>query len=319
MKGNPFQRVSTAMWRDSGFLRLPDDTKLLWCRLLTGPERTSLPGLIVTGRAALAEAMGWEVDRFRIAFDPLTALKPWSGRPMARADWSACVVWMPRAVYHCTPANPNIVLGWQGPWNLVPECDLKEEARSVLSVRISELGTDFVRALRRVLGNGFGNRLANGSVNGLGNRSSRASRSESESESESVPESKEDPESIAVSRPSTSPPSAPDSFPPSDTESSGTRTALPPDFALTDERRAYAEQLGVQDPAEVFETFRLMARERAWAWADWDARWQRFCRKEVIFQREAREAKRSAPALRAAGAAQSFDPSAPWLQSRTGK
>ena len=84
-------------------------------------------------------------------------------------------------------------------------------------------------------------------------------------------------------------------------------------FALTEERRAYAEQLGITTVPEVFENFRLMAKERAWLVADWDARWQRFCRKEVVIQREDR-ARRSAPTIRAAGAAQSFDPTAKWLQ-----
>jgi hypothetical protein len=83
------------------------------------------------------------------------------------------------------------------------------------------------------------------------------------------------------------PPPAPPSGP------SGGMTALPDDFALTDERRAYAETIGLTGVDEVFRKFPNVCREKGKTSADWDATWRSFCDRELAYQRRERDRRAS--------------------------
>lgn len=66
--------------------------------------------------------------------------------------------------------------------------------------------------------------------------------------------------------------------------------AIRDDFALTPERRAYAEMQGVTDVDVVFEKFRQMARTKAWFFdaQGWDGKWAVFCIDERKIQQRDR-------------------------------
>ena len=68
-----YRKVDMRTWNDEKFRTLSDPAKLLWLRLLTGPETTSIPGVIAIGRAALAEALGWETEALLEAFGEVFA------------------------------------------------------------------------------------------------------------------------------------------------------------------------------------------------------------------------------------------------------
>lgn len=124
-----YRRIDAAIWGDARFRSLSDDAQRLWFYLLTGHEVTNLPGVLVLGRAALAEALRWDVDRTLDAFAELeAAIDPEDGLPLAKADWGARVIYLPNGPRHNPPANPNVVAGWRDPWRAVPECNLKREA-----------------------------------------------------------------------------------------------------------------------------------------------------------------------------------------------
>ncbi len=143
--------VDMRTWGDAKFVGLSDRAKLLWFRFLSGPELTSLPGLIVAGRAQLAEALGWSVEAFEEAFGEAFR------QGMVKADWKARVIWLPNAVRYNKPASPNVVKSWRTHFDNVPECSLKDEAYQALEAFAKGLGKAFEEAFREA----FAKPLAN--------------------------------------------------------------------------------------------------------------------------------------------------------------
>ncbi|WP_437798477.1 hypothetical protein [Sorangium sp. So ce693] len=173
--GGRYRIVWVSMWGDQKFRLLSDQGKLLWQYLLTGPVVTTLPGLVAAGRAQIAEALRWTVEKFDAAFAELEELG------MATADWNACVVFLPKAVRHNAPANPNTVLSYRGHWDELPECSLKfdglEPIIAHLMTRPESFRDAFVRAFDGVpiplpqrFTEPFTEPLRNGSVNGSPNQ-----------------------------------------------------------------------------------------------------------------------------------------------------
>lgn len=143
-----FHVVAAEMWGDDRFDGLSDDAKLLWIRLLTGPEVSELPGLIVAGRAALAEALRWSLRKFDRAFAQFAATDAKHPEPMAVADWRSRVIWLPNACRHRRrPRNPNQVMSWRESVKIVPDCDLKRRGLGRLSEFLNTLGAEYATAL----------------------------------------------------------------------------------------------------------------------------------------------------------------------------
>jgi hypothetical protein len=90
-----YRRVSTRMWGDEKFRRLSapkPNGRSLWLLLVTGPQTSPVPGLFHAGQAALAEELGWPLPGFQKAWREIEQLE------MAIADWTARVVWIPKAI-----------------------------------------------------------------------------------------------------------------------------------------------------------------------------------------------------------------------------
>lgn len=112
----------------------------LWFYLLANPHLVNVPGLFCAGEAMLAEALEWPVKGFREAFAELFA------KGMAKADWTARLVWVPRAIKYNRPENPNVVKGWVPAWDELPECDLKNEAWNCLYAYLKGLPKGYAEA-----------------------------------------------------------------------------------------------------------------------------------------------------------------------------
>jgi hypothetical protein len=171
-----YRKVSTRIWADDRFLRLSKSqpsAQTLFLYLITGPHSTSLPGLFVAGEAMLAEALGWDLKGFREAFAELSRVGSGDGHeyPLAVADWTTRLVFLPRAIRHNPPENPNIVKGWKATWTELPECDLKAFAHSVFEAEISVIGEGHAKAFAFSIERpkGFGNGSRKGSGKGLPN------------------------------------------------------------------------------------------------------------------------------------------------------
>ena len=134
-----YRRITVAMWADDKFRRLSrpkPNAQSLWVYLLAGPETSQIPGLIVAGEAGMAESLRWSIEAFRGCWCEI------ADQGMAQADWENRVVWVPNAVRHNVPANPNVIRSWREAWDLVPDCTLKADAWVGLRDFISGLGKE---------------------------------------------------------------------------------------------------------------------------------------------------------------------------------
>lgn len=125
-----YSKVERKMWKDAKFRALskPEpNAQSLFLRLLTAPESTPVPGLIPVRAPALADELGWPLERFHKRFAEL------STNGMAYADWDAGLVFLPNAIKHNQPANRNIVKGWLKHVEEMPECELLTCAISHIS------------------------------------------------------------------------------------------------------------------------------------------------------------------------------------------
>jgi len=69
---------------------------------------------------------------------------------MAQADWSSRVVFLPNAIVHNPPENPNVVLSWQSYLSEIPECELKLKALAVLRAFMEAKGKAWGKPSRRL-------------------------------------------------------------------------------------------------------------------------------------------------------------------------
>jgi hypothetical protein len=143
------RNIDVRMWGDRKFRQLSKpqpNAQTLWCYLLTGDHTGPVPGLFCVGAAALAEALEWPTEQLRERFAELTA------NGMAHADWGARVVYLPNAIRHNEPDNPNIVKGWFRYIEQVPECDLKTQAIHDLYAYLETRGEPFAKPFRERFG-----------------------------------------------------------------------------------------------------------------------------------------------------------------------
>jgi hypothetical protein len=112
----------------------------LWQYLLTGPHCTIVPGLFALGEATLAERLGWPLE------DTRRCLAEILEAGMARIDRRAGLIWLPNALKHNQPKNPNVVVGWRDTWALLPECPLLEEARESLRAQLADRDAERAKA-----------------------------------------------------------------------------------------------------------------------------------------------------------------------------
>jgi pyruvate/2-oxoglutarate dehydrogenase complex dihydrolipoamide acyltransferase (E2) component len=138
-----YSKVSRRIWSDARFKRLsppPPSGQFLFLRLLTAPELGTIPGVICAGEAGLAEALGWPIEGFRKAF--AEAFR----EGLVKADWSARLVLLPKALRHNKPESPNVVRSWKNTWIELPECPLKDEAWRTLRAFTEGFGEPFAKA-----------------------------------------------------------------------------------------------------------------------------------------------------------------------------
>lgn len=141
-----WRKIEVRMWGDKKFRALsplPPSGQALWFFLLTGPHTGPIPGLLKSGRAAMAEELGWQQEAFDKAFQEVFSLG------MAIADWQARLVWIPNAIKCNLPQSPNVITSWTIPWQLLPECQLKLEAYTGLKSAIYSLGESFLKAFEK--------------------------------------------------------------------------------------------------------------------------------------------------------------------------
>lgn len=154
-----YRTIDVRMWGDGRFrsLSTAPSAQHLWIYLLCGPHVTPLPGLSAVGEMSLAESLRWPLPSFRKCFAELLDLG------MAFSDWTTGVLFLPKAIFYRRPSNPNVVKGWKPYWDIIPECELKDQAAQVfmdaISIRV-DLATAFLTVTNKRLGERLGERFA---------------------------------------------------------------------------------------------------------------------------------------------------------------
>lgn len=116
------RNISVGTWGDEKFCRLSapqPNAQTFWLYLLTGPETTNMPGVLLVGRVALAEALGWSVEDVTRCADEVEA------QGMIRTDWAKRIIWMPKALKHSYALAPDNVKALRKPLESLPDCELK--------------------------------------------------------------------------------------------------------------------------------------------------------------------------------------------------
>jgi hypothetical protein len=138
-----YRRVSIRMWGDAKFraLSVPaPNAQTLWLYLLTGEYTIAIPGVVRGGEAALAESLGWPLPAFRKAFAEIYA------KDMARPDWSARLVFLPKALIHNPPQSPKVVIAWRKAYEELPDCTLKIGIHHAVKTYLEGFGEAFRKA-----------------------------------------------------------------------------------------------------------------------------------------------------------------------------
>lgn len=158
-----YSKISRRIWNDEKVRRLsrpPPCGQSLFVRLLVGSELTIIPGVFQAWESGLAEAMGWSLKGFRKAFEEIVR------EDLARANWQTGFVFVPNAINHNEPPNPNVVLSWEDAWSELPECDLKAQAYDKLREWAISKGDSwleaFDKACRKPSSKSFGNPCVKG-------------------------------------------------------------------------------------------------------------------------------------------------------------
>lgn len=153
-----YRKIDPRMWNDAKFrcLSTPEpNAQTLWLYLLTGPCTEKIPGIILRGKAALAEEIGWETEAFDKAFSEL------SSKGMAKASWKDRLIILPNTFKYNPPENPNVLSSWLKYLDFIPECELKNEYINILKEFLKGYRKGFLKAFnkgyREGLDKGFGN------------------------------------------------------------------------------------------------------------------------------------------------------------------
>lgn len=131
------------MWNDETFRQLTapqPNAQTLWQRFLTGPELTNIPGCFQAWDAGLAKALRWSPEGFAKAYEECFR------HGLVKADWDVGFVYVPKALHHNRPENPNVVKSWKTTWDLLPECALKRQAYQEIKAFLKGLGKGYAEA-----------------------------------------------------------------------------------------------------------------------------------------------------------------------------
>lgn len=153
-----YRRVSVRLWSDEKVRRLTPlqpSGQALWLYLMTGPQTGPIPGVFVAGRAALAEALDWEVE----AFDACLAELVREG--LVRFDRPARLWFIPNALRHNPPASPNVVRSWRSAWTLLPEGDMRDQIGAALLASLEGSSKACAEAFGEVIGKASAKASAN--------------------------------------------------------------------------------------------------------------------------------------------------------------
>lgn len=150
-----YRKIDVRIWNDRKFRELDDNAKLAFLLLLTHPDTNQL-GFIRSRSVSLAFDLGWQSDAMSNAIQTLCQMG------MVMADEKAGLMFLPNFLKYNPPNGVNGAKSWAGLLDLLPECDLRDQALIHLKPLIDGLpeGTregipeDIMNAIRDAIRNG---------------------------------------------------------------------------------------------------------------------------------------------------------------------
>jgi len=115
-----YRKVDVRIWNDDKFLALTERGKLVFLFLMTHPNMTMLGAMRAT-IPGLAAEISIPVKGFGKAFQEALS------KGMVMADQKACLIWLPNFLKYNKPESPNVVKSWPEAFDLLPECELKNQ------------------------------------------------------------------------------------------------------------------------------------------------------------------------------------------------
>ena len=210
-----FRKIDVCIWNDEKFHSLSPNGKLAFLYLITHPQMTSL-GAMRASIEGLSCELGIDAEAFREVFR----------EGMAKADWKARVVWIPKAINHNLPQSPNVVKSWEEELKLIPECPLKTEALQSIHAALEPLGASYLSVFDSITqGKPFAKPFAKPMPN------------QDQHQQQQQEQEQEQEENISAQAPDThtAPPSAPRTEP----ATTATATAPPATASIPDEFEAF--------------------------------------------------------------------------------
>lgn len=141
-----YRKIDPRIWNDEKFASLSHEGQRAFLFILTHPSMTSLGAFRATKEGIEAE-LGIDEKGFAKPFQELLS------KGLIKYDESRFLVFAPNFLKYNQPENPNVVKGWAGCLDLLPECPLLVEvlqrAKSCASAN-SKTSKAFSEALGRV-------------------------------------------------------------------------------------------------------------------------------------------------------------------------
>lgn len=116
-----YRKIDVRIWNDRKFRELDDNAKLAFLLLLTHPDTNQL-GFIRSRSVSLAFDLGWHSDAMSNAIQTLCQ------KGMLMADEMAGLMFLPNFLKYNPPNGVNGAKSWTGLLDLLPECDLRDQA-----------------------------------------------------------------------------------------------------------------------------------------------------------------------------------------------
>lgn len=170
-----YAKVDLRLWNDQRFRDFgppPPNPQFLFLYLLTSPARTLIPGVLRERFSTVFQHFHWSE---RAGFAQVAALAD-----VGMISFEDDLIWLPNALSHNRPSNPNVVRGWRKAYDAeLPECGLRDLIGTGITAFLREFPPAFRAAFHarpkakavapRPGPKGSPNGSSNGSVNGSTN------------------------------------------------------------------------------------------------------------------------------------------------------
>lgn len=112
-----YRKIDPRIWNDEKFSSLSHEAQRMFFFVLTHPSMTAL-GAFRISKSGMADELGLDTKGFAQPFAELLE------KGLVKYDERAFLLFAPNFLKYNPPENPNVIKGWVGAIDLLPECPL---------------------------------------------------------------------------------------------------------------------------------------------------------------------------------------------------